>query len=217
LYNHLTAGSKVYAPVVAADKQVEFRFNPSFSEVTFDHIRSTLSVKNVVFPKIESLLRYTNSKTESTVSDVDLKKLPETLLFGSHPCDNSAFDALRSIFCQDLNDSFFSERLKKLTVIGLSCHKSDEYCFCTSTGVSPDSDRGSDILLTRLQNGDYQAEILTDKGAGIMSSNSDLFEPADALEVLVADVRMKFSHEKVTLKLGTIFEHPFWLKTHSGA
>ena len=131
LYNHLTADSKVYAPV-ASNKQVEFKYNPSFSEVTFDHIRSTLSVKNVVFPKIESLLRYTNSKTESTVSDVDPGKLPQTILFGSHPCDNAAFDSLRSIFCRDLNDRFFSERLEKLTVIGLSCHQSDEYCFCTS-------------------------------------------------------------------------------------
>ena len=84
--------------------------------------------------------------------------------------------------------------------------------FLYFNGVRPDSARGSDILLTRLQNGDYQAEILTEKGEGIVSSSSDLFEPADAQEVLVTDVRVKFSHEKVTLKLGTNFEHPFWVE-----
>ena len=62
LYNLLSETRKIYAPVIAADKQVEYKYNPAFSDVTFDHIRSTLSVKNVVFPKVENLFTYTNSK-----------------------------------------------------------------------------------------------------------------------------------------------------------
>ena len=169
LYNALTAKRKVYAPVVAADKQIEYRYNPGFSEVTFDHIRSTLSVKNIVFPKVENLFHYNNSKTESTITDIDMNNIPEVVLWGAHPCDNAAFDTLRSIFCWDIKDEFFSKRLEKLAVIGLSCHLSDEYCFCTSVGLSPDSSKGSDILLSRLQNGDYHADILTEKGNDIVS------------------------------------------------
>jgi sulfhydrogenase subunit beta (sulfur reductase) len=212
LYYALAANRKVYAPVVAADKQIEYRYNPGFAEVTFEHIRSTLSVKNIVFPKVENLFYYTNTRAESTITDIDMNNIPEVVLWGSHPCDNGAFDTLRSIFCWDIKDEFFSKRLEKLAVIGLSCHLSDEYCFCTSVGLSPDSQRGSDILLSRLQNGDYHAAILTDKGNEIVKSASELFEPVSVEKTVITEVRQKFSHEQVTSKLATAFEHPFWIE-----
>ena len=93
LYTALSESRKVYAPVVAADKQVEYKYNPDFEEITFDHIQSTLSVKNVVFPKVENLFYLTNVKTESTITDIDLEKIPEVVLWGAHPCDNAAYDS----------------------------------------------------------------------------------------------------------------------------
>ena len=212
LYNHLSAESRVYAPVTGADKQVEYKYNPAFADVTFEHIRSTLSVKNVVFPKVENLFYYTNSKTESTITDVDVEKIPEVVLWGAHPCDNAAFDSLRSIFCWDIKDEFFSKRLEKLVVIGLSCHLSDDYCFCTSVGLAPDSAKGSDILLSQLQNGDYQADILTEKGNQIVISLPDVFEPASGEKSVITDVKQKFDHKKVTEKLTSAFENPIWIE-----
>jgi sulfhydrogenase subunit beta (sulfur reductase) len=211
LYNILSANRKIYAPVVAKDKQVEYRYNPAFSEITSDHIRSTLSVKNVVFPKVENLFYYTNSKTESTIADIDMSKIPEVVLWGAHPCDNAAFDTLRSIFCWDIKDEFFSKRLEKLAVIGLSCHLSDEYCFCTSVGLKPDSVKGSDILLSRLKNGDYIADILTEKGKAITDTSPELFEKETDEKPIIAEVKKKFSHEQVTEKLAGAFENPFWV------
>ena len=212
LYIILSASRKVYAPVIAPDKQVEYKYNPGYSDVTFEHIRSTLSVKNVVFPKVENLFYFTNSKTESTVKDIDLDNIPEVVLWGSHPCDNAAFDILRSIFCWDIKDEFFQKRLEKLVVIGLACHKSDDYCFCTSVGLNPDSSRGSDILLSRLQGGDYQAEILTEKGENIVNTNKELFENVSSEKVILTTVKQKFSHNQVTEKLAGAFENPFWIE-----
>jgi hypothetical protein len=151
LYSHLSGQGKIYAPVKTTGNKVEYRYNPAFSDVTFDHIRSTLSVKNLVFPKVENLLYYSTTKTETTVTEVNVNKIEEVVLWGAHPCDTAALDTLRSIFCWDINDGFFLKRLEKLTVIGLSCQAADEYCFCTSVGLSPDSSRGSDILLSHLR------------------------------------------------------------------
>jgi sulfhydrogenase subunit beta (sulfur reductase) len=212
LYNNLTAGRKVYAPAAAPDNKIEYKYNPDFSEVKFDHIRSTLSVKNIVFPKVENLFYYTNEKTESTITDVDLSKVPEVVLWGAHPCDNAAFDVLRSIFCWDSKDEYFQKRLDKLVVIGLTCHHSDEYCFCTSVGLAPDSNRGSDILLSKLQNDDYLAVILTEKGEGIVKSYQDLFESVSDEAAVITTVKPKFNHEQVTAKLTGAFEHPFWIE-----
>jgi sulfhydrogenase subunit beta (sulfur reductase) len=212
LYGELSSGRRVYAPVVKNDSKVEYRYNPSFGEITFDHIRSTLSVKNLVFPKVENMIYFTNSRTDSKIDDIDLTRIPEVVLWGSHPCDNAAFDILRSIFCWDIKDEFFLTRMEKLTIIGLSCHKSDEYCFCTSAGISPDSPRGSDILLSRLDSGDYQAEIITDKGKKLTGSYPGFFEPLSAGKVLATEVKKKFIHEKVTEKLANAFDHPFWVE-----
>jgi formate hydrogenlyase subunit 6/NADH:ubiquinone oxidoreductase subunit I len=211
LYDRLSETFRIYAPVIAADKQVEYKYNPAFADVIFDHIQSTLSVKNVVFPKVENLIYYTNSKTESTITDVDLTKIPNVILWGAHPCDTAAYDVLRSIFCWDIKDEFFSKRLEKLVVIGLACHQSDGYCFCTSVGLAPDSTKGSDILLSRLKSGDYLAEILTDKGKSIVDASAELFEPFSNEEVMLAEVKQKFDYKKVTENLEGAFEHPFWV------
>jgi len=212
LYGLLLETRKVYAPVISADRQVEYRYNPAYSEITHDHIRSTLSVKNVVFPKVENLLTFTNSKSESTITDIDLSRIPEVVLWGSHPCDNAAFDTLCSIFCWDITDEFFAKRLEKLAVIGFACHISDDFCFCTSTGVAPDSEKGSDILLVRLQNGDYHATICTEKGKNIVSMAPELFEPISGEKELITEVKVKFSHKQVTERLAAAFEHPFWIE-----
>ncbi|HEX2921838.1 MAG TPA: 4Fe-4S dicluster domain-containing protein [Bacteroidales bacterium] len=209
LYNQLNAGAKVYAPVNAG-KKVEYSYNPLFSNVVTNQIRSTLSVKNLVFPKVENLFYYTNSKTESSVTDIDLEKIPETVLWGAHPCDTAAFEILKSIFCWDIKDEFFSKRLEKLTVIGFSCHQSDEYCFCTSVGLSPDSSKGSDILLSKTEKGDYVADIITEKGNSIAEKYADLFETDKGEKVEIANIKTKFSHEEVTKKLASAFDNHFW-------
>jgi len=211
LYAKLSASRKVFAPVIAADKQVIYKYNPLFSDITFDHIQSTLSVKNVVFPKVENLVYFTNSKTESTLADIDLDKIPEVVLWGAHPCDTAAYDVLRSIFCWDIGDEFFVNRLEKLVVIGIACHQSDDYCFCTSVNLAPDSVKGSDILLSRLKNDDYKADILTEKGNNIVTGSPDLFEQYNNEEVLITEVKQKFTPEQVTKKLAGAFEHPFWV------
>ena len=209
LYAELLPEYKVYAPTATSEKKTEYRYNPPFSEVVFDHIRSNLSVKNLVFPRVENLFSFTNTKTETSIQEPDLQNIPDTILFGSHPCDNSAFEILKSIFCWDITDEYFSKRLEKLTVIGLSCHKSDEYCFCTSVGLAPDCKKGSDILLTKLKNDDYKVEICSEKGTALVNK-FDLFGPAVNDDVEVTSVSTKFSQEQVTNKLESIFDNPFW-------
>ncbi len=212
LYNHLSGHNKIYAPVKTSNNKVEYRYNPAFADVTFDHIRSALSVKNLVFPKVENLMYYTTTKTETTVVEADVNKIQDVVLWGAHPCDTAAYDVLRSIFCWDINDNYFLKRLEKLVVIGLSCKAADEFCFCTSVDLSPDSTKGSDILLSPLQNGAYKAEILTEKGSNLVSSHPGLFEKFSKEEALIAVVKKKFDSGLVTKKLAGNFEHPFWVE-----
>jgi sulfhydrogenase subunit beta (sulfur reductase) len=212
LYLKLSGSRKMYAPVLVSKGKVEFKYNPDYKEVAFNHIQSALSVKNLVFPKVETLFKFEKTKSGQKIIDINLENIPSVVLWGSHPCDNAAYDVLKSIFCWDIKDEFFLKRLEKLVVIGLSCHQSDEYCFCTSVGQAPDSTVGSDILLTKLKSGDYMAQILTEKGKVIYDASADLFEDFNGEETQVAEVSQRFDREKVTEKLKDSFEHPFWVE-----
>ena len=103
---------------------------------------------------------------------------------------------LSAIFNWDYKDEIYNNRLSRVTVFGFSCSKADEYCFCTSVGGNPGNTEGSDILFTRLgEDGDYLAEILTEKGSAVVSLASGLFEKAGEIkkEQYLADVPVRFS------------------------
>ena len=53
---------------------------------------------------------------------------------------------------------------------------------------------------------------LLKKGMRLSASSPDLFEPVSDEEAVITDVKQKFSHEQVTAKLATAFEHPFWVE-----
>ncbi len=132
--------------------------------------------KNIAFPRTEKILDYSKNKEGMSVRGIDYKTIPEVILWGVRPCDATGIGELSSIFNWDYKDEIYNNRLSKVTVFGFSCNKSDEYCFCTSVGGNPGNTAGSDILFTRLgEDGDYLAEILTEKGMAIVAISSGSF------------------------------------------
>lgn len=212
LYKRLSATAKVFGPVVGKNNKIDFEYNPEYSKISYDHIQSTLSVKNLVFPKVENLLFYSTTKTETSMQEPDTEQIPQVILWGSHPCDNAAYEVLKSIFCWSTTDTFFTKRIEKLLVIGLACHHFDEFCFCTSVGLSPEATNGSDILLSKEENGDFLAKILTEKGKSIISAHPDLFNDTTSEITEIPFPEKHFDHQQLTENLKTKFDHPFWIE-----
>ena len=207
-------GKQVLAPVKKNDL-VEFAEISTLQEMTEDYIVTVQSAKAVAFPKVETLFDFQTTKENVIISEKDIKAVPETILLGTRPCDAAAFEALNAIFTWDhLNDNFFVERLKKTTIIGISCIKSDGRCFCTSVNGNPGATKGSDILLTKIENGNYLAEIITEKGQAIVAKYSDLFETAAEVDKTkyVADVPVKFDLKIILEKVPNAFENGLWVK-----
>ncbi|HNY13520.1 MAG TPA: hydrogenase subunit beta, partial [Candidatus Wallbacteria bacterium] len=164
-------------------------------EISFEHIQTDLSAKSVVFPQTEEILNYTFEEKDVTMNDRDLDSLPETVVFGIRPCEAASFGLLNSIFNWDTEDIFFKKRLEKTTVITIGCKKADDFCFCTSVNMSPGSAVGSDIFLTEFKDGEYLAEILTEKGKMLVAMAGDIFGAAPAgvkKEDHLAKVPVKF-------------------------
>jgi formate hydrogenlyase subunit 6/NADH:ubiquinone oxidoreductase subunit I len=203
----------VYAPV-KKNGQVNFEAISSLKEMTEEYITTAQSAKSIVFPKVESLLDMHSSKESYSIKEKDFSQIPETVLLGARPCDAAGFDSLTAIFTWDYIDTIYTERLRKTTVIGMSCSKCDSKCFCTSVNQNPGGTRGSDILLTKIESGDYIAEIVSEKGQAIAAKNSDLFEDgsnADKSKYIV-DVPVKFDLKTIIDNISNAFDNELWVE-----
>ena len=177
------------------------------------YIQTTLSAKSAVFPRCEELFQYRFEGKDVKIEDRQLDP-PPTVIFGLRPCDASSFAVLNAVFSWDYQDAFFKSRLKNTAVIGISCNESDEYCFCTSVGGGPGDTKGSDILLTRQDSGDYLAEILTAKGQELVSLAPELFAEAPSAEKgkFLAQVPAHFEVKELSHKLPRLFDSGIWVE-----
>ncbi|QIK53831.1 4Fe-4S dicluster domain-containing protein [Dysgonomonas sp. HDW5B] len=203
-------GSQIYAPVAKGYK-TDYKQITSVEEISMDHIQTTQSAKAVAFPRTEKLFSYKKENGDVTLQNYDTTAIPETVVFGIHPCDAAGFKPLSGIFNWGTPDLPFNERMKRTTLIAVSCTQCDEFCFCTSVNGSPGNTAGSDILLTPVKDG-YVAEIITEKGENLADKHSNFFEADQNVnkEEYLAKVPVQFSLEELNKKISNMFESPVW-------
>ncbi len=203
----------VYAPV-KNDDIIDFQPISSYKEMEQDYISTVQSAKSIVFPRVEKLFDMEGQENNATLIDKDLGLIPEVVLLGTRPCDASGFNGLESIFGGDLVDNIFDTRLKKTCIISISCKNSDAKCFCTSVNGNPGDTKGSDILLTQIDNNNYLAEIITSKGSEIVAANHELFDVAPEVDKNkhLTDVPVVFDIDNILGKVFSKFDDQIWLE-----
>ncbi len=202
----------IYAPV-SKNSKIIFNKVESFQEIATGYVQTVQSPKEVYFPRFETVLEYTMSKDNISVESVNPDDIPEVILWGVRPCDAMGIGILSAIFNQDFDDEIYNKHLSHLTVLGFSCNKADEYCFCTSVGGNPGNTEGSDILFTQLgENGDYLAEIITEKGWSVVSLAEGLFETAGEINKnqFLADLPSMFEIDEIRKNLENIYSSELW-------
>ena len=170
------------------------------------------SAKEVFFPPCETILSFEKRDGKTTVSDPDLDRLPETVLIGVRPCDAAAPGILDALFSWDYDDPFYLERRKRTTIVGIACTSSDDACFCTAVGCSPDARKGSDLFLLPIEGGGFVVEALDAKGSALKARYESLLDTVgNARQVPLAtpDVEL-LDLEKIRTWLDNDFEHPLW-------
>ncbi len=198
----LDAGQVVYAPVA------------NMEEVVFDYIIPRNSFKEFLFPQTEPVASYSITKNGVDVNGVELNP-KETVIFGARPCDSASVASLRSVFNWDFKDDFFNKRDDGTVVMTVACTKSDDACFCTTACMSPDSPKGSDLLLRETENGNYLVEPITDKGKNLIERISSIFENnTTETAKTIANVKpiegINVKKIKEWLKDTENFENPLW-------
>lgn len=204
-------GSNLIAP-----NSTEYVFVSDVSQIKLDSSErpTKASYKTFVFPKAEPVIYYKRGKNDVQLLDVDINQ-KKTVILGAKPCDANSFNILKHLFNWDYKDEFYNLREKNFIVIGLMCNFSDEYCFCTSVGSSPVSEKGSDIFLIPLDESSYAVRIVTDKGKEFVEKYAKHFTQGDKTksDEIISNVKhpeTAFDSKQVHEWLGKNFEHPKW-------
>jgi len=143
-------------------------------------IRPGNSIKEFVFPRHEKLYEYKLEGKEIELADIE-PPTQRQVIFGSRPCDSAALSILDAVMSWDYDDIFYQKRRENTTIVSVVCGEFDSHCFCTSCGLSNDSDRGSDAMLLDRGDGSYEVHILTDKGKTLFEGKTEQIdaEPVD--------------------------------------
>jgi ferredoxin len=184
----------------------EFELNPSIPP-------SKISVKEFLIPPTEPLLYYKKNKNDIEIIDPP-KDQRKTFLFGIKPCDAKAVEVLDKVFNWDYKDNFFNEKKENTIIIGLKCNYSDEFCFCKSVNISPDSSAGSDIYLIPKDENSYIVQIITEKGEKILSGNQNIFKDnlKESYQLTKTNNQKIIDSDLIRKWLDTNFDHPIWEK-----
>jgi ferredoxin len=210
-------GTTVIAPARARDGAIDFKPVKQLADAALDGPLPRLPMKALFFPPTEALFAWRRKKDGVEVDEVNTV-FPPRLVLGSRPCDAAAVAALDRVMGWDYKDELWFGRREATTIATVACAGLDDACFCTATGVGPDSSKGSDLLLVPVAGG-YHVEVVTPKGEALVAANGRHFRDANG-----ASEADRFRHDarrkvELTHDLDVAavrrwveghFEHPLW-------
>ncbi len=168
--------------------------------------RPVNSIKEFFFPKHEKLYGY---KIEG--NDVRLietaEAAPQQVIIGGRACDAAALPILDRVFNWDYKDSQYNARRAATTIVTIACTTHDDACFCTSVGLAPAAERGSDALLLPFDDGNYEVRCLTEKGKALFAGKTT---KSVEMATEYAGPEKKIDAARVGAFARDHFEDPFW-------
>lgn len=169
-------------------------------------VRPRNSIKEAVFPHHERLYAYRIAGNAVELLDPEPTPRPQIVIAG-RPCDAAALPILDHVFHWDFEDEFYNRRRANTTVITLACSAHDEACFCTSVGLAPDAERGSDAMLLDLGDGSYEVRCFTENGRARLDRATT---PSTCTAAVAPGPGKRFDPAQVRAFVSTHFEDPFW-------
>jgi len=171
------------------------------------------SLKEVCLPQTEVLFNYKYEDKQLIPDNLDKLAVP-VVVFGAKPCDSDALKILDKVHTWDYKDELYLEKRDKTILISLVCSEMNHPCFCTSVNGAPDSESGSDIMLSEIKDDKtgYIVKSVTSKGEDFLKKYKSVFSdvPANITPVTPIMNVAKQDFSKVKEWLLKNFESDFW-------
>ena len=163
---------RVIVPVVVNSGNCLYGPLPSSAQLAFNgFIRPRNSIKEYLFPRHEELFSFHIGTHDVELVDTPLPDQP-LLIVGARPCDSAALPILDHVFNWDDKDESYNRRRELTTVVTLACETHDNECFCTSVGLGPAAQEGSDALLLPIDGETFEVRVLTEKGEAVFAGKT---------------------------------------------
>lgn len=203
----IAAGAAVLGPLRVKPGLVLYSPIRDAKELLLDgFVRPANSIKEAVFPRQEKLYGYRVAGNAIELLEPEAASQAQ-IVVAARPCDAAALPILDHVFHWDFEDELYNRRRANTTVITLACSTHDENCFCTSLGLAPDAQCGSDAMLFDLADGTFEVRCFTEKGRARLDGAT---EPSTRTGAITSGPEKKFDPLQVRAFISTHFEDPFW-------
>ena len=136
-------------------------------------LKTVRSAKDFFFPQTENLVEFKMDGKKIEIID-PRRETEDYAIFGVRACDVKSFSILDKVFLADPVDTYYKNRREHGLIIGLSCNRPSETCFCTTFGIDA-AEPMADIDLTEADGG-YFFKVNTEKGEAFINSLGNIFE-----------------------------------------
>ncbi len=187
LISKLSIKRQVVAPVKRGQKNFAFEPVTSAQEICLTYVPTVLSPKKYFMPQYEMIQAFDKVAHRW---DPIVETERETVIFGVHTCDLSGIQFLNTVMEAEPKDVNYSERRKKLVLIGLECNDyCDEYASCTVMKNHLPSE-GYDLFLTDL--GDiFMVQVGTPAGEALVKETGLFTAVGDSAQKKLEELRKK--------------------------
>jgi ferredoxin len=210
----------LFAPVELAEGVSVYKKIDHPGEVNLSTSNPQKPPKEVFFPQSETMFRYGKSGKQNEMVSTE-EVIRERILFGARPCDIQAVSLIDEVFLgKEFTDTYYLNKRKTTTIIGMACNHPLSTCFCSSTGGGPFLRKGSDLFFIDLGES-FLVELLTEKGTAFQKNK--FLEKASTKEVHLAkeleEKALKAADASVPVegiekRLDLMVESPFWDRVH---
>jgi ferredoxin len=204
----LSHAGRLVAPVADGDRHV-IRDVDAADAVCLPPVSTANTAKEIFFPRRETLLTFRRDGCGVRITD-GVAEVRPFVLFGIRPCDAAGLAVLDRVFNWDSVDPSWRAAREAATVVAVACSKSDDYCFCTSVGLSPASREGADVLFVPTADEEYVVEAVTPKGAAFVAEYAPFFRAVETVRPAVAEVPSRIDLAAARKWLEGNFQSPFW-------
>lgn len=194
---HLVAPTKV-------DGLILFKRVSRTEDIVFDAENATLSPKEWLFPKTETLFYVKRKDGKAELVPAQIEK--ETVLFGIHPCDARGITMLDLPYLADPADTLYRQHREKTILVGIACLTACPECFCESMGGGPHDTAALDIMLWEVEDG-YLVERITEKGKSLLP---ETFLSEAKLPKPKAPKTTSIPSKGIEKKMRQAFDSPYW-------
>jgi hypothetical protein len=124
-----------------------------------------------------------SEKVAAYFGGVNDAKTDQVILIGARGCDLEGIEVLDRVYLEgEFSDPGYARERKNKIIISADCTSCGRTCFCTMVGGKPFPTKLFDLNLSKIKGGDL-VETGTEKGEELISSEADLFVPADEEKV----------------------------------